>query len=829
MAETKTNTGDVPEGAGEVREPNAAYLIAAPVILLYGIYISAYLAVVKLKLQYDPGYESGCNYGGTFNCDKVATSEWSTFAGLPVALLAIPTYVVMAFLAFFAMTRLRDPKEGAGEARTAIRFLFGIGLLSCLYSVYLAYISGFVLETYCVKCMQMYAVNLSVTVLAWLADRGPEPLGRRLGLVVEKALAFARPTAQAAVVVVAAYLVSTMWYGRSEAALADAATAQIGAALAAETAALSPAPAPSSAAPASASKAAPSKPVPAPSASPGRAAGAKPKAVKTENGLSYFDVPVGEDDHVWGKPDAPVTIVLFSDFECGYCRILSLNLRKVKEKLKDKIRVVMKHYPMNADCNPRMGGDRMHDHACHTARASECVGKQGRFWDIYDVLYDNQQSLDEKSVEGYVKKLGIDMAKWKACLSDPATDQKIRKDIALAGRAYIWGTPRMYINGRLVTGAAGPAIIEYYIQHALKGGAPAQPAVAEVEADAKTPSQVKVSLGDKTFYIDAFEASVDAQGRALSVAGAVSAHLSWHDSKAACEKAGKRLCTEQEWVTACAGKPAVDDNNNRYFADDAVEGSMYPYGPFYDKGRCQDAEDKYEGEPAPTGTLAGCRTPTGVYDLAGNLGEWVGSEPSLAAQVGGDYRSGERASCNKRSYTFGPGIRNRTTGFRCCSDGPVTGPQVAASDVDTSSTEDIVGKAIPPRFDIKSDSDETINPAWFRGKITYVTFFASWCGSCKRELPVLRKLQDDYRAKGFRVLAIGTDRLPDRSKDFIKKYEPNYPVAFDPDSVAMGLFNIDAMPASFLVDRGGVVRHRTIGFKVEELPEMKEKIEGLLR
>ncbi len=826
MSETKSNAGDGPEGAGEVKEPKAGYLFAAPFILLYGVHISAYLALVKLRLQYDPGYESGCNYGGSFNCDKVATSEWSTFAGLPVALLAIPTYVVMAFLALFAIAKLRDPEEGAGEARTAIRFLFGIGLLSCLYSVYLAYISGFVLKTYCVHCMQMYAVNLAVTLLAWFADRGPEPLGRRLGLVVEEALAIARPTAQAAVVVVAAYLVSSMWYGRSEAALANAATAQIGAAIAAETAAM--APAPGAATGAVAPKKAPSKTAAAPPRAAAPASGSKPQAVRTENGLSYFEVPVGADDHAWGKPDAPVTIVLFSDFECGYCRILSLNMRKVKEKFKDKIRVVMKHYPMNADCNPRMGGDRMHEHACHTARAAECAGKQGKFWELHDKLYDNQQSLDEKSVEGFAQKLGVDMAKWKACLSDPATEQKIRKDIAVAGRAYIWGTPRMYINGRLVTGAAGPAIIEYYLQHALKGGAPAKPAAAEVKATTATPTQVKVSLGDKSFYIDAFEASVDSQGRALSVPGAVSAHLSWHDSKAACEKVGKRLCTEQEWVTACAGQPAEDNNNNRYFADDAVEGSMYPYGPFYEKGRCQDAEDKYEGEPVPTGSLAGCRTPTGIYDLAGNLGEWVGAEPSLAAQVGGDYRSGERASCNKRSYTFGPGIRNRTTGFRCCSDGLVKGPSVAAADVDTSSTEDIVGKPIPPRMDIKTDGDETVNPAWFKGKITYVTFFASWCGSCKRELPVLRKLQEEYRARGFRVLAIGTDRLSDRSKDFIKKYEPNYPVGFDPDSVAMGLFNIDAMPASFLVDRAGVVRHRTIGFKIEELPEMKEKIEELL-
>jgi thiol-disulfide isomerase/thioredoxin len=306
--------------------------------------------------------------------------------------------------------------------------------------------------------------------------------------------------------------------------------------------------------------------------------------------------------------------------------------------------------------------------------------------------------------------------------------------------------------------------------------------------------------------------------------------MNWFDAKTACEKAGKRLCTEEEWVSACTGEPAVDNNANGFFADDTVEGRMYPYGLFYEAGRCRDAEDEYKGEPGKTGVLAGCRTPEGTYDLAGNLGEWVGATQQLGAQVGGDYRSGERASCNKRSAMWGAGIRNNTTGFRCCADQAVEGPKVAASAVDTSSTQDVLGRPVP-KFEValldgaKWSSDEVK-----KNKLTYITFFASWCGPCKRELPELVKFQEEYGKQGFKVVAIGSDRLLDLSKKFVEQHAPNanYLVGHDPDSLAMGLFNVGAMPASFLVDKKGVVRHRHVGFKQEEIAGIVAKMKELL-
>ena len=77
------------------------------------------------------------------------------------------------------------------------------------------------------------------------------------------------------------------------------------------------------------------------------------------------------------------------------------------------------------------------------------------------------------------------------------------------------------------------------------------------------------------------------------------------------------------------------------------------------------------------------------------------------------------------------------------------------------------------------------------------------------------------------MVAIGVDRHEKFSRDFAEKYEAKYTVALDPDAKAMGPFDISAMPTSFVVDRKGVIRHKIVGFKKEEVPQTKRVIEGL--
>jgi formylglycine-generating enzyme required for sulfatase activity len=150
---------------------------------------------------------------------------------------------------------------------------------------------------------------------------------------------------------------------------------------------------------------------------------------------------------------------------------------------------------------------------------------------------------------------------------------------------------------------------------------------------------------------------------------------SFFSAKAACEAAGKQLCTEAQWIAACQGAAPIDDNGNGQVADDLIEGTAYPYGDFHEPGRCWEAKINPKLEPgqAPpfrpvyTGEMPACVSPAGVYDLTGNMEEWVGTSPENAVLLGGAFDTpDDKARCYRRNDTFGAGYANVRTGFRCC-------------------------------------------------------------------------------------------------------------------------------------------------------------------
>ena len=87
---------------------------------------------------------------------------------------------------------------------------------------------------------------------------------------------------------------------------------------------------------------------------------------------------------------------------------------------------------------------------------------------------------------------------------------------------------------------------------------------------------------------------------------------------------------------------------------------------------------------------------------------------------------------------------------------------------------------------------------------------------------------DAAKKAGFEVVAVGVDRNSAQSEKFAKQFDPVYPVALDPDAMTMGLFNINAMPTSFLVDRKGIIRHREVGFKKDEVALLQRRIQKVL-
>jgi protein-disulfide isomerase len=162
------------------------------------------------------------------------------------------------------------------------------------------------------------------------------------------------------------------------------------------------------------------------------------------------------DDPVRGNKGAPVTIVLFSDFQCPYCSKVEPTLKQVLATYGDKVRIAWKHQPLP-----------FHPNALPAAEAAEAAREQGKFWEMHDALFENQQALSPETYERLAKKIGLNVAAFKASVAGGRNKGRISDDQQLASRVGANGTPTMFVNGEKVEGAVPFEMIKPAIDRAL--------------------------------------------------------------------------------------------------------------------------------------------------------------------------------------------------------------------------------------------------------------------------------------------------------------------------------------------------------------------------
>lgn len=153
---------------------------------------------------------------------------------------------------------------------------------------------------------------------------------------------------------------------------------------------------------------------------------------------------VAANDNVLGPADAPVTLTLYADFQCPSCMEESRYIGRAWGQIADRTRLVFRHYPLDT-----------HRNAFLAARYAEAAGRQGRFWEMHDVLYGNQALWSTSGeagtlFEGYAGQLGLDLAQLRTDIDDPAVREKILADQRGGTRAGVRGTPTLFVNGRMV-------------------------------------------------------------------------------------------------------------------------------------------------------------------------------------------------------------------------------------------------------------------------------------------------------------------------------------------------------------------------------------------
>jgi len=158
-----------------------------------------------------------------------------------------------------------------------------------------------------------------------------------------------------------------------------------------------------------------------------------------------------------GSDDAPVTIVEYSEFQCPFCRRAQATMAQVHETYGDKVRFVFKHYPL-----------AKHKQARPAAIASMAAGRQGLFWEYKAALFERQKDLRTEGVfEEIAGEVGLDIARWKADMEDPAIEAQIKTDVTQAKKVGVTGTPCFFVNGYKLKGAKPFEAFEDVIEREL--------------------------------------------------------------------------------------------------------------------------------------------------------------------------------------------------------------------------------------------------------------------------------------------------------------------------------------------------------------------------
>lgn len=383
------------------------WLWAVVIFSLAGV-VGSLLATHQYFQIAKSGFEekSFCAINEFINCDVAYASSYAKLFGIPVSWLGFVFYLWMLALTFWILFKKTAEQELASFAW--LLSLGGIGM-----SIYKATVAFFVLKVLCLICASMYIVNialflswhafLKIGVLNWV-NLSLKP--KFISLVVSTVAVFAIGWGA-----MAAYHSHVLKDSQLDVPLDE--------------------------------------------------------IVLFHFRQSQYQFEVDPKIPVWGNPNAKVTVVEFSDFQCPYCRHAAFHLKPVLSEFKDKVRFYFYHFPLDQSCNDNIKTP-MHDKACLAAEAAICAGKMGDFWNFHDDIFRDQKNLSPEMLLNLAKKRGWDEEKFKTCMEAPDTLATIKENIAAGNKIYITGTPTVLVGNRRVKYWTNPEVFRAIIEEEIK-------------------------------------------------------------------------------------------------------------------------------------------------------------------------------------------------------------------------------------------------------------------------------------------------------------------------------------------------------------------------
>ncbi|UKJ76494.1 DsbA family protein [Azospirillum brasilense] len=154
--------------------------------------------------------------------------------------------------------------------------------------------------------------------------------------------------------------------------------------------------------------------------------------------MAVLKMPVTSSDHIQGDAHAPVTLVEYGDYECPYCGAAHPHVQLVQKHYGRQLRFVFRHFPLT----------EVHPNAQSAAESAEFAGAHGRFWEMHDLLFENQERLGIPLLFAAVRSLGLSETELRDALAEGTYTPKVRDDFLGGVRSGVNGTPAFFINDR---------------------------------------------------------------------------------------------------------------------------------------------------------------------------------------------------------------------------------------------------------------------------------------------------------------------------------------------------------------------------------------------
>jgi protein-disulfide isomerase len=148
-------------------------------------------------------------------------------------------------------------------------------------------------------------------------------------------------------------------------------------------------------------------------------------------------LPIPERDHIQGPVDAQIKLLEYGDYECPYCGEAYSVVKAIQERLGHRLCFAFRNFPLV----------NSHPHAERAAEAAEAAGAQGRFWEMHDMLYENQEALEDDDLATYASTIELDAARFMKELQAGKYTDRVRQDFRSGARLDVNGTPSFFING----------------------------------------------------------------------------------------------------------------------------------------------------------------------------------------------------------------------------------------------------------------------------------------------------------------------------------------------------------------------------------------------